>query len=60
MEDFVEAHLGLWLKNTTPWDEIDAVKQGILKVVNEHPDLLNDRSWPEIRDMAESVGYIKQ
>ena len=55
MEDFIEAHLDLWLKNTVSRYERDAVKRSILKVVNEHPDLLNDRSWPEIRNMAENV-----
>ena len=55
MDVFEKQHLENWLELTIVWDEIDSVRQDILKVVNEHPDLLGNRSWPEIRDMAESI-----
>jgi len=57
MNDFQKRHLENWLEFTVVWDEIDTVRRDILGVVNEHPELLNNRSWPEIRAMAE---YIKQ
>uniref|UniRef100_A0A6M3JJE3 Uncharacterized protein n=1 Tax=viral metagenome TaxID=1070528 RepID=A0A6M3JJE3_9ZZZZ len=56
MNDFQKRHLENWLESTIIWDEIDMVRQDILGVVNEHPELLGNRSWPEIRAMAE---YIK-
>ena len=57
MDDFTKRHLEAWLELTILWDEIDMVRQDILGVVNEHPELLENRSWPEIRVMAE---HIKQ
>jgi len=55
MDVFEKQHLENWLESTIVWDEIDSVRKDILKVINEHPDLLGNRSWPEIRDMAESI-----
>ena len=52
MDDFTKRHLEAWLELTILWDEIDMVRQDILGVVNEHPELLGNRSWPEIRAMA--------
>jgi len=55
MDDFQKHHLEAWLESTILWDEIDTVRRDILWVVNEHPELLGNRSWPEIRAMAEYI-----
>jgi hypothetical protein len=53
MDDFMVRHLEAWLDHAVLEDERDVVRASIVAFVLENPDVLADRSWPEIRRLAE-------
>lgn len=52
MDSYTAAHLDTWLMHHVAEDEREQVKDCILKVIAEHPHLLNGYSWNEIRDLG--------
>jgi len=53
MDSFTTQHLDRWADATLFVDERDAVLSRIRDFVAENPEVLADRSWPEIRGLAE-------
>jgi len=54
LDKFYLMHLDAWLKNHVFEDDQDKTRSMILAVLEEHPNLLESKSWPELRNMAES------
>ena len=53
LDDYEYNHLWCWLNNQYfKESEKEEVYEKILDFLEEYPDLLNNRSWNEIRDMA--------
>jgi hypothetical protein len=53
-DSFVEKHFQEWLDRTVCLDDRDAVEKAIRDLVCQYPELLENRSWPEMRRMTES------
>ena len=55
MDAFMMDHLDKWLEKRFSWHmekEMSETKVKILALVQEYPELLSDRSWPEIEMLA--------
>lgn len=46
-------HFSRWLERTVPACDRAQVQSGILALLRGDPGLLEDRSWPELRALAE-------
>lgn len=46
-------HFYTWLENHVADNEQHTVEQQIHALLKDHPDLVNDHSWPEMRILAE-------
>ena len=53
MDEWTEKHFQNWLKQTVHDEERKSVESKIRSLVNEHPDLLDRLSWPEMRNLSE-------
>jgi hypothetical protein len=53
MDAFTQDHLAAWAAHTLRDDERDAIVKAITLFVLGHPDVINGRSWPEIRHLVE-------
>ena len=53
LDKFTLEHLDAWLKNHVFEDDQDKTRSMILAILEESPELLESRSWPEIRKIAE-------
>lgn len=53
MDNFTDQHLTTWLNSTVLDDERESVERQMRTFVNDHPDVIERMSWPEIRNLAE-------
>lgn len=54
MDAYTAQHLEKWLAHVARDEEKDTLRDSILKLVADHPDLLErGYSWPEMRRMTE-------
>ncbi len=53
LDDFTKKHLEAWLERTVRRGDKAKVRASIMRLLKSDPDLLNGRSWPELRDLAE-------
>lgn len=54
MDAYNENHFNRWLDRVCNSEEQkDQLRAMMLPFIEEHPDLLKDHSWPEIRAMVE-------
>lgn len=52
--DYQQAeHFLAWLERAVPASEQHTVEQQIHALLHDHPDLIETRSWPEMRTLAE-------
>ena len=51
-DPYMTGHFYRWLDRSVLPDEQDTVDRSIAALLIDHPDLLNMRSWPEMRDLA--------
>jgi hypothetical protein len=52
MDSYTAKHLADWIEKTFLDDERDDVLNKILSFLYDYPELVNDRSWPEIYTLA--------
>jgi len=52
MDSYTLEHFNNWLDNYCHEDEKEEVRTAILKLMEDDPELINDHSWPELRNMA--------
>ncbi len=57
LDSYAEKHLQDWLSKTVSEDQRGSVEAGIKRYLQENPDL-GDKSWPLLRALADSSGYI--
>jgi len=53
MDEFEKEHLEKWLDRTIYPDEKESIRKQIENMVNEYPEMLKNRSWPEILNLCE-------
>jgi len=53
MEEWCREHLENWLEINVVEEERESLRNKILQFVEEYPDLINDHSWTEIRNLIE-------
>ena len=49
-------HFYKWLESTVDIRDQHQVEQDIHALLKQDPELINDHSWPEMRDTAEGMG----
>ena len=54
MDSFTQEHFEKWIERTIPRDDMENVRGAILDLLANDPELLDGRSWPELREMAEN------
>jgi len=52
MDDFTREHFETWLNNTCYDDEKEKIREAILNLLKDDPELIESRSWPELRNLA--------
>lgn len=52
MDAFIQKHLEAWLDRHVSDDEREDAKQRILSNLQENPEILGSKSWPEILDFS--------
>ncbi len=58
---FTRRHFTAWLKQFVPARDRGGVRRGIVALLAIDPGLLEGRSWPELRALAErSVEVVKE
>ena len=53
MDNYTKQHLARWAENTLFDDERESVVKAMLNLIKEDPELLDNRSWSEIRKLEE-------
>jgi hypothetical protein len=48
-------HFYKWLEKTVYRDEQHTVEEQIHALLRDHPDLVNTRTWTEMRNMAQHI-----
>lgn len=59
MNQTTAEHFYRWLTETVFEDEQHQVEQDIHALLREYPELVQDRSWPEMRRLAERMASHK-
>lgn len=52
-DSFTWSHLAAWLLDTVHKDDQMTVLRRICALLADHPDLVETRSWPEMRELAD-------
>lgn len=54
LDAYAMRHLDKWLEDTVREDERDRLKNRIVDLLADHPEMI-DRGWPALRDIVESI-----
>ena len=52
MDDWAAKHMSNWVRRTFPAEAYDTVIDLMLAFLDDYPDLVDKRSWPEIEALA--------
>lgn len=53
MDNYTKQHLARWAENTLFDDERESIVKIMLNLIKEDPELLDNHSWSEIRNLAD-------
>ena len=53
MDEFTKNHLEMWLTEKYGTTEKDQARNMIFGFLREYPEMLDDHTWTEIRNLAE-------